>query len=337
MKDSTIRSSKTRVIKEIKDASKEQREVTQSLKKYSKPTGPLLLGELDAMVQSYIKAVSSHGTLANSSLSVASGKALIQKCRDAVGNIDIDSSSWTKSLFKRMGYVRRMKTSSKVKVPDGARHEIKFLFHYEIVTRIKERNIPGPMIININQTPLKYVPTSIFTLAEKGATSVTMEGGSDKRCITGTFSITFSNEFLPIYLIYGEKAVQSLRRFRLIQEFSLSGNPTHFYNLSESIKLFQKVIIPCLQKEQKKLNLSPIHKGLIITDVFNGQMMPEVLTILNDNNICLVNIPPNITKNYQPLDLRYLKRYLKNKFSTCYRNQIPKQLDEGVNIDTVDV
>ena len=106
MKDSTIRSFKTRVIKEIKDASKEQREVTQSLKKYSKPTGPLLLGELDAMVQSYIKAVSSHGAIMNSSLSITAGKVLIQKYPNAVGNIDIDSSSWTKSLFKCMGCIR---------------------------------------------------------------------------------------------------------------------------------------------------------------------------------------------------------------------------------------
>ena len=196
-----------------------------------------------------------------------------------------------------------MKTSSKVKVPDGGRPEIKFLFHYEIVTRIKKCNIPGSMIININQAPLKYVPTSNFTLAEKGATFGTMEGGSDKRCITGTFSITFSNEFLPIYLIYGTKTVQSLRRFKFIQEFSLSGNRTHLSNLSESIKPFEKLIIPYLQQEQKKLNLSATHRGLIIMDVFNGQMTPEVLAILNDNNICLINIPPNITKNYQPLDL----------------------------------
>ena len=138
LKESTIRSFKTRVIKEIKDASKEQREVTQSLKKYPKPTRrPLLLGELDAMVQSYIQAVNSRGTLVNSSLAIAVCKALIQKCLHAVGNIDIDSSSWTKSLFKRMGYVHLMKTSSKVKILDDARCEIEFLSHHEIVTTIE--------------------------------------------------------------------------------------------------------------------------------------------------------------------------------------------------------
>ena len=104
LKESTIRSFKTRVTKEIKDASKEQRQVTQSLKKFSKPTRrSLLLGELDAMVQSYIQAVSSRGTLVNSSLAIATCEALIQKYPNAVGNIDIDSSSWAKSLLECMG------------------------------------------------------------------------------------------------------------------------------------------------------------------------------------------------------------------------------------------
>ena len=78
MKESTIRSFKIRVTKEIKDASKEQREVTQLLKKYLKPTRrSLLLSELDVIVQSYIEAVSSRGALVNSSLAIAAGKALI--------------------------------------------------------------------------------------------------------------------------------------------------------------------------------------------------------------------------------------------------------------------
>ena len=84
-----------------------------------------------------------------------------------------------------------------------------------------------------------------------------MEGGSDKRCITGTFSITFSNKLLPVQLIYDGKTVQSLPRFKFPQEFSLSANPTQFSNSSESIKLFEEVIIPYHQKERKKLITDP--------------------------------------------------------------------------------
>ena len=152
-----------------------------------------------------------------------------------------------------MWYVRWMKALFKVKIPDGASREIEFLFHHEIVTTIERRNIPGSMIINIDQTFLKYVPTSSFFLSEKGATSVTMEGGSDKGCITGTFSITFSNEFLPTLLIYDGKTVKSLPRFRFLQQFSLSANPTHFSNSSEFIKLFEEVVNRYLQKSERNL------------------------------------------------------------------------------------
>ena len=178
LKESTIRSFKARVVKEVKDASKEKRAVVQSLPKYYLRTGrPLMLGEIDQMVQTYIKAVSSRGGLVTRTLANAAAKALMARYPNLVGNIDVDSSFWSKSLFKSMGFVRRMKTSSNVSIPGGARKEIEFLFHQEIVSLIEEHDIPCSMIINIDQTPLKYVSTGNFTLAAKGSTTVTMEEG----------------------------------------------------------------------------------------------------------------------------------------------------------------
>lgn len=339
--ESTIRSFKEKVVKEIKIASKEKREVVKSVSKYSKPVGrPLLLGEIDGMVQSYIKAVSSRGALVTSSLAKATAKALMSRYPGAVGNIDVDSSSWAKSLFKRMGFVRRMKTSSKVNIPDGARKEMEFLFHHEIVTLIEKHNIPHSMIINIDQTPLKYVPTGNFTLAKRGSASVVMEAASDKRSITGTFGITFTNKFLPIQLIYGGKTEQSLPRFKFPDGFSLSANPTHYSNTTESIKIIEEIISPYLKEERATLKLPPDQKGLLIMDVFTGQMTSEVLNKIKENHICVVNVPANMTKFYQPLDLTvngHAKRFLRNKFSTWYADQISKQLNDVVKIDEVDV
>jgi len=38
-------------------------------------------------------------------------------------------------------------------------------------------------------------------------------------------------------------------------------------------------------------------------DVFTGQMTPEVLASCKEYNICVENVPANMTKYYQPLDL----------------------------------
>ena len=73
-------------------------------------------------------------------------------------------------------------------------------------------------------------------------------------------------------------------------------------------------------------------------DVFTGQMTSAVHEVLNKNNICVVNVPANMTHFYQPLDVTvngYAKRFLKNKFNNWYANQISKQLDVGIRLDEI--
>ena len=53
-------------------------------------------------------------------------------------------------------------------------------------------------------------------------------------------------------------------------------------------------------------------------DVFTGQMTSDVLNLLRDNKILLTNVPANMTKFYQPLDLTingYAKRFMARKFN----------------------
>ena len=80
------------------------------------------------------------------------------------------------------------------------------------------------------------MPVGNSTLAPRGEASVTIEGSADKRMITGTFGITLHGEFLPIQLIYGGKTAQSLPRYKFPKDFSLSVNPKHFSNTTESLK-----------------------------------------------------------------------------------------------------
>lgn len=75
-------------------------------------------------------------------------------------------------------------------------------------------------------------------------------------------------------------------------------------------------------------------------DVFTGQKTSEVLDLLNANKILVTNVPPNMTKYYQPLDLTvngYAKKFMSQKFSGWYTQQISLQLEKGVPIDEIDV
>ena len=125
---------------------------------------------------------------------------------------------------------------------------------------------------------------------------------------------SYIHKFLPTQLIYGGKTEQSLPRFKFPTEFSTSMNPTHYSNATESIKLIEEIIVPYLKEERKKLRLEISHKGLLIMDVFTGQMTTEVLDVITKNNNVILNVPTNMTKFYQPLDLTvngHAKRFLK--------------------------
>ena len=121
--------------------------------------------------------------------------------------------------------------------------------------RLCLHKIPHSMVINIDQTPSKYAPVSSRTLAAQNSKHVSICGSSDKTAITATFGITHNNSFLPMQLIYGGKAAQSLPKFEFPSSFSLSVNPTHFSNTKESISLIEDVIIPNVVSQRKSLGV----------------------------------------------------------------------------------
>lgn len=97
-----------------------------------------------------------------------------------VVDIDIESSHWARSLFRRMGVARRRATTSKLEIPDGAFKEIKYQYLYDIVTRVEKYKIPESLLINIDQTLTKYVHVSQSLLAKKNTKQVTIKGSSDR-------------------------------------------------------------------------------------------------------------------------------------------------------------
>ena len=127
---------------------------------------------------------------------------------------------------------------------------------------------------------------------------------SCKQAITATFGITFSNEFLPMQLMYGGKTAASTPKFNFPKSFSsLSANPKHFSNTEESLKLLAEIIIPYVNSERENIGLKQTQQALLIMDVFSGQMSEPVKEKLIENSILLVRVPANMSNLFQPLDL----------------------------------
>ena len=179
MNESTARTFKKKYESELDDAKRLGRAKPTSIP--LKPQGrPLLLGELDGLVQQYILAARNCGNVISRNIAVSAAKVIMKRYPRLIGSDDIESSHWAQSLFRRMGFRRRQATTSKLEIPEGALKEIKMLFHHDIVTKVTKFNIPDSLIINLDQTPNKYVPVGRTTLA-KNSKTVTIKGSADKR------------------------------------------------------------------------------------------------------------------------------------------------------------
>ena len=170
LNESTARTFRSRVEADLKSVKSNGISSKKSYSKIQNQNGTtLLLVDLDSMVQRYILGASNRGAVITRAGAVSAAKALLKKYPNVVGNIDLDSSSWAKSLFTRMGFVQRKFTSAKVDIPDKVRKEIEYQHHYEIVSKVERFKIPKTLVINLDQTPSPMVPGRKHTMTFKGS------------------------------------------------------------------------------------------------------------------------------------------------------------------------
>ena len=238
-----------------------------------------------------------------------------------------------------MKFTQRVATTAKVPIPEKTREEIELVFMHRIVQKVEKYSIPPSLIINIDQTPTKYVPVSKSTLAKKGTKYIPIAGSNDKQMITATFSETLDSKFLPIQLIYKGKTKRSFPNVNFPAGFSISANEKHHSNTHETIKLLEEVIVPYVQEERTRLENAD-QKALVVWDVFHGQTTADVTDVLVENNITTEYVPNNLTAHYQPLDCttnKWAKDCTKGKFNNWYAKQIREQLAQGVPLEEIDI
>ena len=148
--------------------------------------------------------------------------------------------------------------------------EEKFVFQRTISTTILEHDIPAPLAVNFDQTPLFYVSPGKYTFSFKGAKNVPIKRVDDKRQITANFAVSLTGKFLPIRLIYKGKTKLSLPRFEFPSAFSLSYTENHWSDTEKTIEFFEQNIFPYLKMVKRENGYPEENNGLIIIDTFKG-------------------------------------------------------------------
>ena len=92
-----------------------------------------MLGTLDEKVKTFLRVLRRKGGVVNTVVAVATAKALIGRSQDEhLKCLDLDSSYWAQSLFRRMGFTKQTCITSKPEIPELAKKEAKLLFQNQI-------------------------------------------------------------------------------------------------------------------------------------------------------------------------------------------------------------
>ena len=164
-------------------------------------------------------------------------------------------------------------------------------------------DIPPQLIFNWDQTGLHLVPTSCWTMAQKGQKRIRIRGLKDKRMITGVFCGTLIGDFLPIQLIYGGKTDHCHPPVPFPSDWDITHKEKHWSNETTMLQYINNIIVPFVQRARSDLGLDEQQAALAIFDCFRGQLTDEVVQLLEENNILSVLVPANCTDRLQPLDL----------------------------------
>ena len=305
LKESTIRNFK-KPYKERLDYQLKQLHPQPVTKIMAQPRGrPPILQELDTKLIKFLRALRSRGGVINIHVVRAATQALIESNPSAEQLRRFNMPrTWVQSIYRRMGYTRRMGTTTRPPVPQGLFDECRLEFLGDVNEKMKKYSIPPDLVLNADQTPSAYVSVGKATMATRGAAAVSINGLTDKRNITVTFVVSLAGEFLPLQIIYGGKTKASLPRgFKFPDGFCLTQNPKHWSNEKETLKLIDEVINPYVVRKRAELQSPSTQQALLIWDVFKGQMTATVLEKLESLHIQLVAVPANMTHVFQPLDL----------------------------------
>ena len=189
-----------------------------------------------------------------------------------------------------------------MEVPEGARKEVWLQHHFRIVNIIEKYNIPKYHVLNRDQTPSKYVTVGRTTMAPKNSTCVGFAGSTHKRSITLTLTVTLDGKILPFHTTYGGKTDQSLPKITFPAKFSSSVNEKHYSIAEEVIKHLQGIVIPYVNEERKKIGDADQY-ALLIWDVYRGQKIEAVTSLLQEEKVLNEYVPDNMTNYFQVLDL----------------------------------
>ena len=239
---------------------------------------------------------------------------------------------WAYSLFHRMKFIQRKGTSPQSKYNVTNFSEVKWQFLDAVVETVEMEEVCPELILNWDQTDIRIVPSSTWTMDREGVSHIETVRAKDKCLITAVLCCTLLGDFLPVQLIYKGKTSQCHPRFQFPPGWHVTHAPKRWYSEQTMIEYIHNIIFTYVQLV-RELKQDDNALALVIMDNFKGQVTSGIHNLLEENNIFVALLPPNTTDLLQPLDLavnKPAKSYLRQQFQDWYAKQISDQLGQDM-------
>lgn len=337
IQESTVRHFKKRYYGELKKCG--DPDSVTALPRLNPGRSTLLPTHIEAALSDYITKLRQNGGVVNRTIVLSAGTGMVEHhdkrlLRKYGGTIEL-KKDWAQSFMTRAGLVKRKATKAARKVPDDfADQKVNFL---ESIRKARtDDSIPDDLVVNWDQTGVRLVPSSDWTMADCGSKQVEVRGLGDKREITVLLAITMSGVLLPPQVLYTGKTDRCHPRQSFPEEWDIHHSENHWSNEGTMLHYIEHVLVPYVTATRLRLELPDTQPALAIFDVFAAHRVQSVKDRLKEANIKFVYVPAGCTGELQPLDLAFndpFKRAMKQKFTDWYAAEVKVALDEDRPVD----
>ncbi len=295
---------------------------------------PLLLGQLDELVKSHLIAIRNSGGIVNNNIVLATARGIVlhenrSLLAEKGGPISL-TTTWAESLLERMGFVKRKGTKAARKLPENF-DEQKDKFISDVGGIVADHDIPPELVLNFDQTGVKIVPVSNWTLAAQGSKQVAIVGLEDKREITALLGSTASGDLLPPQVIYQGTTDKCHAHYTFPDDWHVTHTASHWSTEETMIQYVDEVLVPYTKRVKREQKLPVRQKSLAIFDVFAAHRCQSFLDLLKKRHFLVRFVPAGCTGELQPLDLSVnadFKVTMKKQFTTWYADSVAANLKE---------
>jgi hypothetical protein len=209
---------------------------------------------------------------------------------------------WANSVLSRLNSSKRKGAKAAKKLPDNF-SEVKSDFLARITETVTEHDIPAQLIASLDETGVRIMPVSNWTLAAKGSKSVSVVGIDDKRKLTVLLACTPCGELLPPQILYQGTTERCHARHQFPKDWDVWHSSSHWSTEETFTRYIETVLCPWAAKTKVKLDLPECQRSLVVLDVYAAQRTAGVLKELKKRGFEVQFVLVNCTSELQPLDL----------------------------------